>query len=61
MKRASAALHASDLLRALQGTCHDDDMPLRSRRFRNLMRRIVQYIKDRAENFDDYIPCKGEV
>jgi hypothetical protein len=24
------------------------------------MERIVQYVKDRTEDFDDYIPCKGE-
>jgi alpha-amylase/alpha-mannosidase (GH57 family) len=29
-------------------------------RLRNLMERIVQYIKDRTEDFDDYIPCKRE-
>ena len=26
-------------------------------RARNLMERIVQYVKDRMGNFDDYIPC----
>jgi putative transposase len=28
-------------------------------RLRNLMERMVQYIKDRTEDFDDYIPCGG--
>jgi putative transposase len=27
---------------------------------RNLMERIVQYVKDRTEDFDDYIPCRRE-
>jgi putative transposase len=30
-------------------------------RLRNLMERIIQYVKDRAEDFDDYIPCRREV
>jgi putative transposase len=25
---------------------------------RNLMERIIQYVKDRTEDFDDYIPCR---
>jgi hypothetical protein len=29
-------------------------------RLRNLMERIVQYVKDRTEDFDDYIPCRKE-
>jgi putative transposase len=29
-------------------------------RLRNLMERIVQYIKDRTKDFDDYIPCRRE-
>jgi hypothetical protein len=29
-------------------------------RLRNLMERIIQYIKDRTEDFDDYIPCRRE-
>jgi putative transposase len=27
-------------------------------RLRNLMERIIQYVKDRTEDFDDYIPCR---
>ena len=27
-------------------------------RLRNLMERIVQYVKDRTGDFDDYIPCR---
>jgi putative transposase len=27
---------------------------------RNLMERMVQYVKDRTKDFDDYIPCKRE-
>jgi putative transposase len=27
-------------------------------RLRDLMERIVQYVKDRAEDFDDYLPCR---
>ena len=27
-------------------------------RLRNLMERMVQYIKDRTEDFDDHIPCR---
>jgi putative transposase len=27
-------------------------------RLRNIMERIVQYVKDRTEDFDDYIPCR---
>jgi transposase-like protein len=27
-------------------------------RLRNLMERIVQYVKDRTRDFDDYIPCR---
>jgi transposase-like protein len=30
-------------------------------RLRNLMERIVQYIKDRTKDFDDYLPCRREV
>jgi transposase-like protein len=29
-------------------------------RFRNFVERIVQYIKDRTEDFGDYIPCRRE-
>jgi putative transposase len=29
-------------------------------RLRNLMERIVQYVKDRTKDFDDYIPCRRE-
>jgi transposase-like protein len=27
---------------------------------RNLMERMVQYVKDRTRDFDDYIPCRRE-
>jgi len=27
-------------------------------RLRNLMERIIQYVKDRTRDFDDYIPCR---
>jgi transposase-like protein len=27
---------------------------------RNLMERIIQYVKDRTKDFDDYIPCRRE-
>jgi transposase-like protein len=27
-------------------------------RLRNLMERIIQYVKDRIRDFDDYIPCR---
>jgi putative transposase len=30
-------------------------------RLRNLMERIVQYVEDRIEDFDDYIPCRREI
>jgi putative transposase len=30
-------------------------------RLRNLMERIVQYVKDRTRDFDDYIPCRREM
>jgi transposase-like protein len=29
-------------------------------RLRNLMERIIQYVKDRTRDFDDYIPCRRE-
>jgi hypothetical protein len=29
-------------------------------RLRNIMERIVQYVKDRTRDFDDYIPCRRE-
>jgi hypothetical protein len=29
-------------------------------RLRNLMERVVQYVEDRTEDFDDYIPCRRE-
>jgi putative transposase len=29
-------------------------------RLRNVMERIVQYVKDRTKDFDDYIPCRRE-
>jgi putative transposase len=29
-------------------------------RLRNLMERVIQYVKDRTEDFDDYIPCRRE-
>jgi len=29
-------------------------------RLRNFMERMVQYIKDRTKDFDDYIPCRKE-
>ena len=29
-------------------------------RLRNFMERMVQYIKDRTRDFDDYIPCRRE-
>jgi transposase-like protein len=29
-------------------------------RLGNLMERIIQYVKDRTEDFDDYIPCRRE-
>jgi hypothetical protein len=28
---------------------------------RNLIERIVQYIEERAGDFDDYMPCRGGV
>jgi hypothetical protein len=34
-------------------------MPLRPRRLRNLVERIVRYVEDRTEDFDDYILCEG--
>jgi transposase-like protein len=30
-------------------------------RLRNLMERIIQYVKDRTKDFDDYLPCRREV
>jgi putative transposase len=29
-------------------------------RLRNVMERIIQYVKDRTRDFDDYIPCRKE-
>jgi len=29
-------------------------------RLRNVMERIIQYVKDRTRDFDDYIPCRRE-
>jgi putative transposase len=38
----------------------DSDHEVYDSRFRNLVKRIVQYVKDRTEDFDDYIPCRRE-